>query len=124
MNNINSTLLKKSRFVSGGTTEVSTNKLEWWNRNNYTLSGTETVFYVTEAFVGRLDNIAAFHYNDSKLWWVIAMVNNILDPFTEVVVGRKLYVPSKTEAVKLIGGKMGGIPSQREIPPMQITPIV
>ena len=37
-------------------------------------------FCVTQKYVDRIDLIANKFYADSKLWWVIAKANNILDP--------------------------------------------
>lgn len=44
---------------------------------------------------GRLDVIANRAYGDPSLWWFIASVNGIFNPFVEVVVGMKLRVPSR-----------------------------
>lgn len=123
MTKFSSVLVKSSRYAAGGSTEVG-DKLEWWNRTNYTLTGTESVFTITDKYQGRLDLIAYDLYQDSSMWWIIAMLNNILDPFTEIVVGRELYVPTKQNAIKMMGAKIGGIQSQKELPPMQITPRV
>lgn len=43
---------------------------------------------------GRLDLVALRLYKTDRLWWVIALANNILDPFTDVPVGRTLRYPS------------------------------
>lgn len=41
-----------------------------------------------------LQNIAYAYFGDSGLWDKIAYVNNILNPFTEVVPGMKLLIPN------------------------------
>ncbi|MCG8434351.1 MAG: hypothetical protein MJA83_10005, partial [Gammaproteobacteria bacterium] len=49
--------------------------------------------------IGRLDLIALRVYNNSSLWWVIAFVNDIVDPFEEATAGRELrYPPFETVA--------------------------
>jgi len=43
---------------------------------------------------GRLDLVALRVYRLEDLWWVIALANNILDPFSEVTSGLNLRYPS------------------------------
>lgn len=47
----------------------------------------------------RLDSIAYKYYADSKLWWIIAMVNNLNNPF---VLKRNsiLRIPSQSSLIK------------------------
>lgn len=40
-------------------------------------------------------NIAARAYGDSRLWWVIAVANKTVDPFTSLDVGTNLFLPSR-----------------------------
>lgn len=42
---------------------------------------------------GRLDLVSQRVYNIDSLWWVIAYVNDIIDPFEEATVGRRLRYP-------------------------------
>ena len=39
-----------------------------------------------------LDNISYKFYNTSQLWWVIAIVNNITNPFEELYPGKVLRI--------------------------------
>lgn len=41
----------------------------------------------------RLDLLAKKYFNNSKLWWIIAMVNQIPGDSLVVQVGTKLYIP-------------------------------
>jgi len=41
----------------------------------------------------RLDAIAYKYYGNYQLWWVIAVANNILDPFTELKIGQTIRIP-------------------------------
>lgn len=43
--------------------------------------GIKSYHRVTEAQRNRLDMIAYEHYMDARLWWLIAMANEIIDPF-------------------------------------------
>ena len=47
----------------------------------------------TEAYVGRWDLIADELYDDVYLWWVVPVVNDILDLFGSELVGQFLKVP-------------------------------
>ena len=50
-------------------------------------------FQVTDATNKRLDLIAWKYYKDVNLWWVIAEINNISNPF-EVKTGAVLRIPT------------------------------
>jgi hypothetical protein len=54
---------------------------------------TDVVIEVTQAMDGRLDVLAFELYGTSDLWWVIAELNQITDPMTEVKQGVELRVP-------------------------------
>jgi hypothetical protein len=47
---------------------------------------------VEELEENRLDKIAVKYYNDSSYYWLIAMANNIIDPFI-IVKGTTLKIP-------------------------------
>lgn len=42
----------------------------------------------------RLDLIAWKYYGNVKLWWVIAMVNDIIDPWTDLEPGDLIRIPT------------------------------
>lgn len=110
-----STQLSTSRYVHGGTTEKSANYLEWWEKRRLPLSASDISYIVEKCYEGRLDNIAYAFYSEPRLWWVIAQYNSILDPFSEVVEGLYLRIPT-IERVRseILTGKMGGTTSKRE----------
>lgn len=119
----NSIFRRKSRYVSGGTTEVSTNRLEWWERNVYTSSGDDRLYTVDQRTAGRIDIIATMFLGEPRLWWVLAQYNNILDPFAEIVDGAQLYIPSTERVDQMLNGRTGGVPTTRETP-ITILPLV
>jgi len=119
----NSVSYSNSRYVAGGTTEVSANRLEWFERNVLLPADDDTFYVVEKKFAHRIDLIAASQLGDSTLWWVIAMLNNILDPYNEIAEGRVLQIPSADRLSTLTTGKTGGVPSTREVP-LAILPIV
>lgn len=55
----------------------------------------DQLFVVTGPMVGRLDLISQLFYETPELWWVLAEVNNLVDPMTQVVNGLRLRVPVK-----------------------------
>ena len=119
----NSVLVRQSRYVSGGTTEVNENALEWWERVVFNTNVDDRNYVVEPQYAGRLDLIATAFLGEPRLWWIIAMHNNILDPYNEVREGTILYIPTVERAQSLISGGLGGVPSTREVPP-SILPIV
>lgn len=120
----NSTLLARSRYVAGGITEVNTRALEWWERANFREDNTDRLYAIEARFNGRLDLIAQLFLEDSRLWWVIAQYNAILDPYVEISVGRILRIPTRDRVLSMLTGKFGGAASTREVPLTNITPIV
>lgn len=73
-----------------------------WNAPDISL---ERPYYrvVRTEDIGRLDNIAFEYYEDPRLWWVLAHVNRIYNPLTDMEVGMTLIVPQRdavTEALE------------------------
>ena len=42
---------------------------------------------------GRPDLISNSIYNTPDLWWLICAANNIIDPFEELISGKKIKIP-------------------------------
>ena len=55
----------------------------------------DTLYAVPQAGEGRLDLISQQHYGTPELWWVLASVNNIVDPLVGVVAGQVVRIPQK-----------------------------
>jgi hypothetical protein len=62
---------------------------------------TDELYRVPPGGESRLDLIADDRYGSAHLWWVLASVNNIMDPMTEPAVGTFLRVPSPERLVSL-----------------------
>ena len=56
-----------------------------------------------EKFVNRPDSIAFDVYGNSKYWWIIAMANDINDPFTGFYKGRTLIIPELELVKRAVG---------------------
>jgi hypothetical protein len=41
----------------------------------------------------RADLIALAAFGSEKLWWLICTVNGIIDPMTELIAGKQIYIP-------------------------------
>ena len=121
---LDSTYIRRGRYVAGGQTEVNNNALEWWERGVLETLDTDVRFVVDSRSEGRPDLIAQAMLGDSKLWWLLLQYNSVLDPFAEVSIGRVLKIPDASRVQLMLNGKTGGYPSQREVPLTNITPIV
>jgi hypothetical protein len=119
----NSTRNKNSRYVSGGAAEVNRTAIEWWERTIFAPNIDDRSYVVEARFEGRLDLIAATFLDEPRYWWVIAMHNNILDPYNEIRVGVELRIPTLERVKSIMNGKLGGFTSTREVP-ISILPIV
>lgn len=85
-----------------------TNKIhhESWDKQIVMTTPEDSYFTVTNVEEGRLDIIASRFYGTPRFWWVIAMANNIIDPF-DVPVGVTLRIPLK-QSLYLAGGVLSG----------------
>ena len=107
----------------GGTSEREENRIGWWERKEFQQNTNDTLIVLTGRHVGRPDLIAYDFLGDSKLWWLIAQYNGIIDPYEEFVEGKYLRIPPQS-MLSLLNGKVGGVESQREITTIFIQPIV
>lgn len=70
------------------------------------ITNTDFVYHVVEETEkDRLDLIAYKYYLDTSYWWVIAMANNIVDPFI-LTVGTTIKIPNSKNFI--IGGTKNG----------------
>jgi len=56
-----------------------------------------TTFTVPQFAEGRIDIISFIKYDNVNLWWMIAQANEIIDPLTELYMGRVLLIPDLSE---------------------------
>lgn len=57
---------------------------------------------LTSAQEGRLDKVSYSFYGTTRLWWILAMVNKIDEPY-KVKAGKQIRVPSITEMNRILG---------------------
>lgn len=60
------------------------------------------IIYVNDMEENTPDLIAYEFYGDERFFWVICLANRIMDPFTELPVGRKLCIPKFTSVIKYV----------------------
>ena len=64
----------------------------------------DTIFLINhDKFVNRPDAISYEVYGNAKYWWLIALRNDITEPFFEFFKGRKLKIPDLITAKKKLG---------------------
>lgn len=108
---------KNGRYTLGGTTEVSSWALEAWEMNEMSGDPTDIVYYIEPQYENKPYLLGYTFYGDEGLWWIICQYNGIIDPLTELTVGKLILVPT-IERVKSSlftdNVKTGGIPSTRK----------
>ena len=62
---------------------------------------TDQIFVVSKPFENRLDKISTEVYGTPQLWWVIAIVNDIIDIDTGIVIGVRLKIPLQSRLASL-----------------------
>ena len=65
-----------------------------FNPPAFPVSPTDTFHTVRQGEVLRLDLLSYRFYNTPELWWVLALVNDILSPFDDITIGSILRVPA------------------------------
>lgn len=69
---------------------------EVWERLDISRDGAQ-FHAVVGSDIGRLDLVSYKFYRTPNYWWVIALINNIKNQFTDMVVGQTLVIPSYDE---------------------------
>ena len=85
---------KFSRYLHGGKTETSKNKLGWHERVIIPHDASDIVYVMEKKYEGRPDLLASVMFNDPSLAWVILQFNRILDPAVELREGTVLRIPT------------------------------
>lgn len=96
--NKNSALRRRTRYVQGGTSEMSGKNLKFWERDLTLLEEApddEFIQSLPSVYSGRPGLLAYDLYDDEGLEWIILQCNNIVDLEEEFVTGVSLRVPSR-----------------------------
>lgn len=104
----NSTFNQNGRYVVGGTTEVSSTSIKWWEKRSLEKDSTDVFYTIEKKFEGRADLIAFAFYGDDSLWWLVCQYNSILNPIDEIVEGIILRIPNPSRIQKYKNGTTTG----------------
>jgi hypothetical protein len=98
------TSLDKSnnRYVQGGTTALSNNRLGWWERLSLGRDINETYFTVTGKYCVRPDLISYDQYGNEEYAWLVLQYNNIVDLNEELTNGATIKLPSMSYVLQNI----------------------
>ena len=55
----------------------------------------DVLYTIPQAGEGRLDLVSQQWYGVPDLWWVVAVVNNVVDPLTAFPAGTQIRIPTK-----------------------------
>jgi len=88
---------KNGRYVLGGTSEVSSFGLEWWEKAPMRRDSSDLIYFMEKKYEGPKAprDLAYLFYADQGWWWVICMYNTIIDPLEELIEGKILRIPLK-----------------------------
>lgn len=85
---------KTSRYVQGGTTELTQNRLGFWDRQIFPKDSTDVVVTLDTKYHKRPWLLAYDVYKDVSLTWFILQYNTVLDIETEFVAGVTITYPT------------------------------
>ena len=87
---------KYSRYTQGGVSSVGERFIRWWERDKMPRDEiTDLLYVIPLIYAGAPDLIAYDYYGKNNLGWVVLQYNNIIDINEELVVGKKILLPSK-----------------------------
>jgi len=94
----NSSEVRKSRYnhARDGPVTSMGRFLDFYEKVPILEAEDDITFVIPHVFDGRADKISNHFYNSPRYMWVILMRNNIDDPFSELLPGNKIFIPSVT----------------------------
>lgn len=103
-------------------TKAKTNVFYWgrWQPPKFPRSEDDIFHLVRDADVGRLDLLSYKYYRTVALWWVIAYVNSIDDPFV-MDIGVLLRIPAPQGVLPLLKGTVITVDEIPPVSPSEIT---
>jgi len=76
-------------------------RFETWRVPNIDMTE-YSMYVITEADLKRIDLIAFRTLGDDRLWWAIALVNNIANPLEDLEIGSALRIPTTSAILKAL----------------------
>lgn len=86
---------KGGRYVQGGTSDVSGNRIGWWERKVFTKSPTDIVYTITSRYANRPDLLAYEMYGRASLQWFIMQYNAVSDLYQDFNEGDVILLPDR-----------------------------
>lgn len=74
-----------------------------WNPVNLRPDSTDRFFTVRSGQEFRLDIVSQIVYSRSDLWWALALLNDIINPFERPNIGDKIRIPSLSRVMDTFG---------------------
>jgi len=89
---------RKSRYAraEGGPTPSDGRFLDFYEKRRIEEADDDISYTIPLEFEGRADRISQQFYGSSRYMWVILMRNKIDNPFTELLAGDRISIPSVT----------------------------
>lgn len=102
-----SSLLKRySRYLQGGHSELSGNKIAWWERTPISEDRVDDIIIlISTVYNKRPDLVAYDYYGSTEFEWVVLQSNDIVDINEEFVIGKTIRIPSRQRVVANITTK-------------------
>ena len=97
--------VRGSRMKQGGVTDVSGDRLGWWERTIFPKSPLDVTIKLTRKYAMRPDLLAYDMYGKVTLQWFVLQYNNIIDVTEEFVEGATITLPTKSRLMMELLGK-------------------
>jgi len=94
----NSSEVTKSRYANAkdGATTSTGRFLDFYERKLIKKAEDDVIYTIPLTMEGRADKISNLFYSTPRYMWVILMRNSIDDPFSELLAGNRIFIPSVT----------------------------
>lgn len=86
---------RNTRYSQGGTTEVISQRLGWWERKIFPKSPMDVTLVITRKYAYRPDVMAYDMYGKATLAWFILQYNNISDINIDFAEGITIVLPTR-----------------------------
>ncbi len=103
-----STDSRNSRYVQGGTADIYNNRIGWWERRPIERRDDDIRITIQQTEGQRPDLISQRIYGKAAYSWLVLQYNNIVDPITEMVPGKVLFLPTQSRLILDIISKPPG----------------
>lgn len=102
-----SSLLKRySRYLQGGKSELSGNKIAWWERTPISNERVDDILILIDTIYHKRPDLVAYdYYGSAEFEWVVLQSNNIIDLNEEFIVGKTIKIPSRERVIANITTK-------------------